>query len=329
MSLIFIKSLLKRSMPQFRVKSPIAKKWPGLSVQQMIDSNNKIIDQKIIKWSALLKRSERISPSHRGGFHVLFPHIPKTGGTSLDHIIAKNYKVDFIKRINAEAVQRNLASMFKLHKKHQCYRIIMGHLELSDVVYQLLDRKKMVQLVMFREPVSRVISYWDYLRASPNHPKHKIALKLSLSEFVNCKKINDIFNGQTYQLLGLLKNNVWKKTPEPEEVLFEKAKFQLTNRFSIFGTTEQYAEFLIMAKKLLGWNDIYYQRKNITRLKTKIADVDLKIIEQIKQNNRLDLKVYQFVNNTSNRRYQQLGINKQLLAEYEEKNKLYIKLLTH
>ncbi len=326
----FFKSKAKQFQPQFRYPGREIRRWFGLSVERRNALNNAVIDDKLMPWGHLLRRHQSgLTQRSKGSFHVLFPHIPKTGGTTLDYLIAKNYKVDFIYRINAHALDRNIAGMYKLHKSFVPHRVIMGHFELNDIVYQLLNRERMVHLVMLREPVSRVISYYDYLRTSPNHPKHALARSMTLAEFVDSDRIDEINNAQTHRLLGALKFDRWRAQSSDEVSLLKAAKHQLMHRYSLFGLVEEYDAFLLMAHQLLNWSDVYYQRKNTSKTKTARSDVPAEVIQRIRENNRLDLMLYQFACVRFAERKQQLNINQLKIDEFRANNKHYAQLLQH
>ncbi len=323
----YLKSKFKQFQPQFKPPITGYKSWFSLSTEERTSANNKIIDEKIIRWNNLINRSQRVDSGNKGNFHILFPHIPKTGGTTLDYIIAKNYKVDFVYRANANSIERNLASIYKMHNNFKVHRTLMGHFQPSDYLYQLLDRKKLVQLVLLRNPVSRVISYYDYSRSSPNHPKYRLAKRMSLADFVNSPQIDDVCNGQTYRILGWLKDNYWQNHPYSNEAVLELAKTQLMTRYSMFGVTEQYDLFLLMAQRLLGWQDIYYQRKNKSNVKTDKGAIDDDTKTLILDKNSLDMALYQFINKKLAVRSKQLGISDKQISYFQTKNNSYSDLL--
>lgn len=323
----YLKSKVKQLQPQFSPPINQLNRWHVLPVEQQAEENNRVIDEKLVRWGGLVSRAKRIAKPNKGSFHVLFPHIPKTGGTTLDYIIAKNYKIDFVYRANAGSIERNLASLYKLHNQFRLHRVLMGHIELTDPIYQLLERKKLVQLVLLRDPISRVVSYYDYVRTGPNHPKHDIAKKMTLSEFVTSSRIDDIKNGQSYRILGWLKDNYWKKHNYTDNQVLSLVKQQLTKRYSLFGITEEYDQFLLMCRQLLGWQDIYYQRKNKSRQKTDKNDIDQTTIDIIRGNNSVDCAVYDYAKTVLKKRYEQLDIDESSLSAFRNNNRKYVDLL--
>lgn len=294
--------------------------WYRKSIQERNEKNNAVLDEKLFKWPRMVKRSQKKPLPGLAGFHVVFFHIPKTGGTTLDYITAKNYRIDYVYQVNGPALDSHVAGLFK---NNNMFRTIMGHYELNEYFYQLFDRPKLAQFTMIREPISRVISYYDYLRSSENHPKYSIAKDLSLEEFIVHPDIDEMPNAQTHRIMGLLKQNQWKKDKRSKEKLLEDVKYQLEHRFSLFGLTELYDHFLVMAQKTLGWKDVFYKRMNESKVKSDKTKIPQATIDKIAEINSIDMALYQFAKDLFLERCQEIGVTDEKVQQFKKVNKQF------
>ena len=108
---------------------------------------------------------------------------------------------------------------------------------------------------------------------------------------------------------------------------FEVAKECLAKRFSLVGLTERYTEFLLMARKTLGWTDIFYERRNVSKKKTKPEDVPSDVMDRIRERNTYDIALYEFTQQLFDERCKALGIDAAAVERFNEHNKRYQELV--
>lgn len=294
--------------------------WYQLSPAARNERNLHVIEQRLIPYPTLVRRRAK---KVFGGHQVVYFHVPKTGGTTIEYLLAKNHMINGTLHVNAPNLDRN---PWCLIKGERIPRVLMGHYELNDIVYQCLDRK-LVHLTMLRDPVKRVLSYYDYLQTKPQHPLHSIAASMSITDFMRDPRIDETRNFQTLRVLGLLRESAWQTDKRSDEQLIEDAKTLLAKRFSIVGVTEQFDAFLLMCQRLLGWQDIFCGRHNVSRKKTLVEDLSDADLDTIVNANQLDIELHGFARKLSEQRCEQLGIDQAARDTYQANNQAHLQLM--
>ena len=293
--------------------------WNSLSMKEKSEDNLKRLESYIVPFDKLAETP--FKPATAEKYTVIFLHIPKTGGTTIEYLLAKNYKINGVIHINAPALNKN---PFALFKKGDLPHVIMGHYKTSHLLYRFIDRP-LVHFTMLRDPVKRVLSYFDYLQTSPNHGLYEKASKRSLEEFINGNDMVELSNAQTLRLAGRLSHTPLR--PWEIQECFEVAKESLQKRFSLVGLTERYPEFMLMAQRTLGWSDIFHEYRNISKKKTQIEDIPSSILERIRERNAYDIELYKFATEIFQKRCLQLSIDETTVEKFKQKNYSYQQLI--
>ena len=218
---------------------------------------------------------------------LVFSHVPKTGGTTLETILAKNYRLSDVLHLNAPEFKR-FPEILQLKKKPP--RFICGHHPLHSPLYRHLPAAPVFHLTLLREPVSRVVSYYNYLRHKTDHPLHPQACDLNLTDFVKSGASPELNNGQARRFSGFL-----HQAPPDDQTLFETARDVLDNCFSLVGTTSCFDETLLLLHHFLGLSDIFYQRRNQSPQSVKTGELSEHQRSVIAGHNQADTLLYQFV----------------------------------
>ncbi|MEB3230104.1 MAG: sulfotransferase family 2 domain-containing protein [Leptolyngbyaceae bacterium] len=304
------------------------KLWRKLSTAEKIKRNADCLNQRLVRWESLVTTPLKLNP---GGHYHVFLHIPKAGGTTLEHIIAKNYLPNQSIHANAPAIAQNPSMIFHPDLQHP-RGVLMGHYQRSSVLYQFLGDRSIIHFTMLREPIQRVISHFNYIKTRSNHPLNERARDWVLEEYAQ-SDIKEVQNNQTLRILGDCGGEMSKRSLEDPELLLAEAKEVLANEFSLFGLTERYSEFLIMASKLLGWQDIFYIRKNSSKRSPRSAKViesnqfREEALQLIHERNQLDIQLYAYAQELFEQRWQQLGLGQASVEKYDLLNANYKAML--
>lgn len=194
---------------------------------------------------------------------LIFLHIPKTAGTTLQWIIERQYDPSEIYTLRG---QHDVPALEQLPLEQKLrLRAIKGHMGFG--IHRTLPQPS-TYLTLLRDPVDRVISSYYYIRRTPKHPHYDAIASenLSLEEFIR-RGISKIAtdNGQT--------------------------------RLSLVGVVERFDETLLLAQQRFGWRTPFYLRKNIGTNRLSKADVPRETLRLIEEYNSLDLELYQFARN--------------------------------
>jgi hypothetical protein len=234
-------------------------------------------------------------------------HMPKTGGTTLKKIIYKNYDRNkvFDVYVDRPKLPATLANLTK--KQVQC---IQGHFPFG--VHKHFN-KKAAYITMLREPIDRIISEYYFIKNIPWHNLHSKVKNMSLVQYQNSLAKSNL---QTRYILG---------GPFERELTnkdLEKAKKILVTHFSMVGITELFDESTFLMKETLGWQNISYEKANVTKKRLSKKQISPKVIQQIAANNKLDLQLYAFGKKLLEKKLRSLDLHaKRRLKLYRAQNK--------
>ncbi|SHJ50521.1 sulfotransferase family 2 domain-containing protein [Paramaledivibacter caminithermalis] len=224
---------------------------------------------------------------------IIFLHIPKTGGFTLNSIIDKQYRGFFdIKGFFDYGWQIPLADYINSIGDIKKLEVLRGHLFFG--AHNHIPQKNYNYITLLRAPVERVVSEYYFIRRwKNNRPLLQAVKKMTLHEFVTKKEYNGITsNRQTLMIAG--------------QYDLAKAKYNLEKHFSIVGITERFDETLYVLEKKLGWKINKYKKENETKNRPSIDEIDHDTIEIIREKNQKDIELYKFANELLDNQLKQL-----------------------
>ncbi len=223
--------------------------------------------------------------------HLLcFSHVPKTGGTSLESILAKNFLLSETLHINAPDLNKHPEAI-KLKKNDP--KLICGHHPIHGLLYQLLPEQPLFHVTQLRHPVDRVLSYYNYVLGKSDHPMHIHAKDKSLSEFLQSEPSPELSNGQAKRFSGYLHCTAVVE----DNVLFTLAQKTLSQCFSMVLTTCLFDEGLLLLKKRLGLRDVFYQKHNISHRFISREQLSANELAMIESMNQADIRLFEWTKN--------------------------------
>jgi hypothetical protein len=220
-----------------------------------------------------------------GSEAVIFLHVPKTAGTTLNRLIEWEYNLFEMYSVDPVLFRWSAAHLRKLSKERlRKFRVFKGHMLFG--LHEVLPQPA-TYITVLRDPVERTLSAFYFMRSYKWHPLYwkfkrenwtleDFVLRLP-RENVQCK----IVGGAVYE------------EPCTTEI-FEQAKQNLRQHFSVVGLSERFEETLALMKLRFGWKLKSYSSFNITGARPKKRDLSQSTLELITEKNSFDVMLYDY-----------------------------------
>lgn len=234
---------------------------------------------------------------------LVFVHIPKTAGTTLNSILAHQYLPNDIYEIMMRGMSwiaprqtmlpRPLISFSKLRrfksalKNQHNLQVIHGHFDMS-LGKHLPSNAEFVTLL--RDPVERAISHYYHYRRLTTDSVHPLAMRSTLAEWVGTRGLVEMDNGQTRRLAG----EMGLPVGEVSSLTLAKAKANLANKFAVVGLAERFAESQILLHRQFKWPYCRYPARNVDHHRLWRTEVSGEILKIVEHCNRFDRELYRF-----------------------------------
>lgn len=217
------------------------------------------------------------------GEALIFLHIPKTAGTTLNRIIEWQYDPRTIYTVDPYQIRATVQRLRTLsEERRRRLRVVRGHLIFG--VHEYLPQGG-TYITMLRDPVARFLSSYHFIRRRPLHPLHrKLRAKgVGVEDFLQLTARRQ--NLQTKMLAGV------PYVGPCDETTLAAAKENMARSFRVAGISERFQESLLLIAASFGWKIPYYENRKVSKTRPTI---DSGMVELIRENNRYDIKLYNF-----------------------------------
>ena len=234
---------------------------------------------------------------------LVFLHVPKAGGTTLNNILMKNYRFRIDSYGDAffpRYYPSEFVSLVQPPETDDTRRPVYftGHINVDNDVFRYMP-VRYVSITMLRDPVQRMVSHYRFHSTLNGSP---------FAAEINNGALGFVEYLERFRAEIPLQFDVFaprRTGDEPSRV--QEALRRLDSEVSFFGLQESYDGLVVQLQDLLGLPDVFYAPLN--RTPTHAAPVDLREIEQGREILRHDVEFYEGAKKLYERRLQSLGPN--------------------
>ena len=226
---------------------------------------------------------------------LTFLHIPKNGGSTLNHIIGRQYPWQTVFWFSYDRPE--LVSQFEAMDEKQWaeLRCLGGHFPFG--IHEECPRTASY-ITMLRDPVARFISEYGHLQRGERSgrwwpPRDRLK---SLADFLDYRIETNGMDVQTRFISGNMPAPGAEPPLDPLPVdALERAKENLKKHFIVVGLTDRFDESLLLMKDRLDWQSrIFYSRKNTAPQPTSYADIPADVLDRITEHTQIDAELVRF-----------------------------------
>jgi len=214
---------------------------------------------------------------------LIFLHIPKTAGTTLNRIIEWQYSPFEIFTMDPYRIRATPERLKRLsERRRRRLRMVRGHMFYG--IHECLPQGA-TYITMLRDPVPRALSAYYFILRRPLNPFHRKVKRERLG-IEDCVRLFPQRNNLQSRLIAGVKD-----TAIADERLLDMAKEHLIKSFSVVGISERFEESLMLIATTFDWEIPFYKNCKVSKTQPQINPGT---VEMIRDHNRLDVELYEF-----------------------------------
>jgi hypothetical protein len=214
---------------------------------------------------------------------VIFVHIPKTAGTTLNRIIEWQYNPLSIFTVDPYRIRATVQHFKRLsEQRRRKFRMVRGHLRYG--IHEFVPGP-VSYVTMLREPAARLLSSYHFILRRPLHPLHRRLKRDRLGVEDLIRLTPNKQNLQCQFIAGINEGGIC------DERTLEIAKENLTRSFRVVGLCERFQESLLLMMTSFGWKVSFYENRKVAKVR---PSADPRVVDMIHEHNRHDVALYDF-----------------------------------
>ncbi len=221
---------------------------------------------------------------------LIFFHIHKTGGQTLEGVIRRQYPRNTVREIWLQRPETIEEFLSLPDEERARFRALIGHIPFGFHRH-LPQGARYVTLL--RDPVKRFLSEYRHLSDLPEEwgvwrpPEECLE---SVDSYLDYLISNHLCNAQTRMIAGFVEPADRPPLPPCPPDALERAKRHLENDFAVVGATERYDESLALIGHAFGWTkSLHYMRRNVRERQPFRKPVSEDTLERIRESHALDI----------------------------------------
>ena len=261
---------------------------------------------------------------------LVFIHLPKTGGTTLNNIIFRKFPR---KKKFHIWYTLHLETFLKMSdKKRNEFDFITGHV--PACIHNFISRPCRY-IILLREPLERAISDYYFILTSAQHPRYEWynREKVTLEEHLREERGS---TPDTIKLLLYPKLEFHPDIPTIEKwrgfesytvnEMIEESKRKLREDFFQVGILDRFGEFVFLLSRRLKWQSPYYRiaNQNPSRLRADARNtIDTELLSYFYAANRIDYQLYEYACSLFAAQWSESGISGPAAIRYRMMNRFH------
>ena len=230
---------------------------------------------------------------------LFFLHIPRTAGTTVDHILMKKFPTESILKCYKLDEYKN--NRFSNEESMVKIKYITGHLLLTKYNPPMFYDHEVNVFTFLRNPISRLISEYIFYKTWPNQHLYRYINDNNISFKAYIQSSDKIlkYRGKNFMTRSI--SGIGFEYNKASLSALAVAKRNLDKNFFFFGITEKFTESILLLSKKIGIDIDFYEEHNKLNKKTKeeITDEDISMAQEL---NQTDIALYNFAIDLFNER---------------------------